>query len=115
MKKVRWVGSALDDLKRLPEPVQDTTGYILDRVQRGQNHPRLKPLKGLSGVQEIRVDYDKDTFRTVYVANFEDYVYVLHVFKKKSKQGVATPKPEMDTVRERLKRAREDANRESKR
>jgi phage-related protein len=28
---------------------------------------------------------------------------VLHVFQKKRKQGIATPKPDMDIIRERLK------------
>jgi phage-related protein len=28
---------------------------------------------------------------------------VLHVFQKKSKSGIATPKPDMDIIRERLK------------
>jgi len=29
--------------------------------------------------------------------------FVLHVFQKKSKSGIATPKPDMDIIRERLK------------
>ena len=28
---------------------------------------------------------------------------MLHVFQKKSKSGIATPKPDMDIIRERLK------------
>ncbi len=112
LKEVRWVGSSLDDLKEMPEQVQDDTGFILDRVQRGLSHPRIKPLKGLSGVQELRIDYDKDTYRTVYAVNLGDYIYVLHVFKKKSKQGIATPKPDIDVIRARLKRAKEDADNE---
>ena len=30
-------------------------------------------------------------------------VFVLHVFQKKSKSGIATPKPDIDIIRERLK------------
>jgi phage-related protein len=34
-------------------------------------------------------------------------VYVLHAFEKKSKHGLATPKPDVDLMRARLKAARE--------
>ncbi len=36
---------------------------------------------------------------------FADAVYVLHVFQKKSKSGIATPKPDLDLIEERLKQA----------
>lgn len=103
MKKVRWVASALDDLKALPKEVQSDIGFILDRVQRGMHHPRIKNMKGLAGVQEIRVDFNRDTYRGIYTVKFGDYVYVLHVFKKKSKQGISTPKSDVEIVRQRLK------------
>lgn len=109
-RDVVWIGSSLGDLKSLPEDVQDETGFILDRVQRGKDHPRIKPLKGLTGVQEIRVDFNRDTYRTVYVLNLGEKIYVLHVFKKKSKKGISTPKPDLDTIRARLKRAKEVEN-----
>jgi len=34
-------------------------------------------------------------------------VYVLHVFQKKSKEGIKTPKRDMDLVDSRLKQAKE--------
>ncbi|GMR18406.1 MAG: hypothetical protein BMS9Abin33_0817 [Gammaproteobacteria bacterium] len=43
--------------------------------------------------------------RAVYTVKFEGYVYVLHCFQKKSKKGIATPKPDMDRIRARLKDA----------
>ena len=112
IKKVIWIGSSLNDLKDMPEEVQGDTGFILDRVQRGKHHKDIKPLKGFSGVQEIRVGFDKDTYRTVYVLNLGDKIYVLHAFKKKSKKGIATPKQEIDIIRARLKRAKEEADNE---
>jgi phage-related protein len=36
-------------------------------------------------------------------------VFVLHVFQKKSKSGVATPKPDIELIVTRLKRAAEIA------
>ena len=111
LKQIVWIGSSLNDLKALPEEVQKDTGFILDRVQRGMFHKDIKPLKGLSGVQEIRVDFDKDTYRSAYMLNLGEKIYMLHVFKK-SRKGIATPKPDMDVIRARLKRAKEEANSE---
>ena len=42
------------------------------------------------------------TYRAVYTVGFEDAVYVLHAFQKKSKKGVETPKSEIGVVRRRL-------------
>jgi len=53
-------------------------------------------------------DFDGNTFRAVYTVRFAGVVYVLHAFQKKSKRGIATPKAELNLIRERLKRARED-------
>lgn len=52
-------------------------------------------------------DFDGDTYRAVYTTKFADVVYVLHSFQKKSKQGIATPKQDMDLIDVRLKRAKE--------
>ena len=30
-------------------------------------------------------------------------IYVIHAFQKKSKAGIATPKPEMELIRQRIK------------
>ena len=109
IKPVIWIGSSLDDLQELPEEIQGDVGFILDRVQRGMRHKDIKPLTGFSGVQEIRVDYDKDTYRAVYALKLANAVYMLHVFKKKSKKGKQTPKQEIDLIRSRLKVAKEDA------
>jgi phage-related protein len=113
-KPVVWIGSSLDDLKALPEEVQDDIGYVLGGVQQGEFDSSIKPLKGFSGVYEIRADFYKDTYRAVYVVNLGDVIYVLHVFKKKSKQGSETPKPDMDLIQSRLKRTEEDANERAK-
>jgi phage-related protein len=36
---------------------------------------------------------------------FAGAVFVLHVFQKKSKSGIATPKQDMELIRQRLKAA----------
>jgi phage-related protein len=45
-----------------------------------------------------------DAYRVIYTAQFRDQLWVVHVFQKKSKQGIKTPHAEMDVVRERIKR-----------
>jgi phage-related protein len=42
----------------------------------------------------------------VYTVEFKDAIAVLHVFQKKSKSGIATPKQEIDLILQRLKTAR---------
>ena len=71
--------------------------------------PRRKTLKGFkgAGVLEVIEDFEGDTYRAVYTVKFEEVVYVLHAFQKKSKQGTATPKQDIELVEARLKRAKE--------
>ena len=70
----------------------------------------MKPLSGYgdAGVLEIVVDHHGDTYRAVYTVRWPERLYVLHVFKKKSKPGWKTPKAEMNVIDARLKRAREN-------
>ncbi|MBI4559264.1 MAG: type II toxin-antitoxin system RelE/ParE family toxin [Candidatus Hydrogenedentes bacterium] len=85
-------------------------GYALYLAQAGDKHPKAKVLKyfGGAGVLEIIEDRDRSTYRAVYTVRFEGVVYVLHVFQKKSKHGIATPKAESDLINQRLAQARRD-------
>ncbi len=86
----------------------DEVGYALYLAQVGEKHFRAKPLKGIgAGVIEIVSDNRGNTYRSVYTVQFADVVYVLHVFQKKSKKGIRTPQPDIELVRQRLKRAAE--------
>ncbi len=116
MKRLLWVGSAKKDLKAMPDDVQDTFGYALHQAQVGKRHEQAKPLKGFgsAGVLEIVENSGGGTFRAVYTVKFGDAVYVLHCFQKKSMHGIATPKPDMDLIRERLKAAEAHAKGETK-
>jgi phage-related protein len=109
LKPVEWIGSSLNDLKEFPDEVQQVVGYALYIAQCGDKHPSAKPLKGFkgAGVVEVVEDFDGDTYRAVYTIKFADVVYVLHSFQKKSKQGIATPKQDVDLIEARLKRAKE--------
>jgi phage-related protein len=107
LKRVEWMGSTLEDLRRCPAPVQDAIGYALYLAQLGGSLPAAKRLKGvLGGMVEIVDDFDGDTYRAVYTVKLRSVVYVLHVFKKKSTRGIATPRREIDLIVERYRRAR---------
>ena len=86
-------------------PVEDLFGYALSLAQDGRKHEQAKPLKGFgsAGVLEVVEDWDRSTYRAVYTVRFEGVVFVLHIFQKKSKRGAATPKADIDLIRERLK------------
>jgi phage-related protein len=105
VKPLYWLGSSKKDMMALPEIVVDVFGYALYLAQIGRKHEQAKPLKGFgsAGVMEIVEDWEGNTYRAVYTVRFTDGVFVLHVFQKKSKRGAATPKRELDLIRERLK------------
>lgn len=106
LKPVEWVGSSREDLKKFPAIVQDRVGFALYQAQVGLKHRSAKSLKGLgSNVLEIISRQDGDAYRTVYTVRFKAAIYVLHVFQKKAKRGIATPKQEIDLVKHRLKAA----------
>jgi phage-related protein len=109
-KLVRWVGSSKEDLSGFPEEVRRRMGGALWEAQIGRKAPYAKPLRGMgdAGMLEIVDDFDGDTFRAIYTARFAGAVYVLHAFQKKSRRAIATPKAELDLIKRRLARARED-------
>ena len=109
LKPLEWIASSLKDMKAMPEDVQRGFGFSLYLAQAGDKHPDAKPMKGFTGagVLEIVEDYSTGTYRAVYTVRFVDAVYVLHVFQKKSKKGIATPQEEIEKIKARLKMAEE--------
>ena len=104
-KPLAWLGSSKKDLMALPVGVRKFFGHALDFAQRGEQHDAAKVLRGFggAGVLEIVENDQGGTYRAAYTVKFREAVFVLHVFQKKSKSGIATPKPDMDIIRERLK------------
>ena len=113
IKPVTWIGSSRKDLKTFPKPVQRDIGQALYAAQRGEEYPSVKALKGFGGrsVLEIIAPDSVATYRAVYTVQFEDAIYVLHAFQKKSKKGIATPLNEIERIQQRLAAA-ERVNRE---
>ena len=99
-KPLYWVGSARTDLRALPVAARRTAGFQLRRVQHGLDPDDWKPMQSIGpGVREIRVHTDSE-HRVFYVARFEDAIYVLHAFQKRSRK---TPKRDLQLARERLR------------
>jgi phage-related protein len=94
----------------LPDEVRREFGHSLWEVQNGLTPATASPfdLSVANEVMKLTERYEGGTYRCVFAAKFERAVYVLHVFQKKSKSGIATPRPDVDLVLKRLERAKSD-------
>jgi len=99
-KPVVWLGSSRDDLRAFPADARQVAGFHL---WAGSAWPRAERLEASAkrgtGVREIRVRTGV-AHRVVYLATFEEAVYVLHAFEKRSQR---TPKRELELARQRLR------------
>lgn len=102
------MGTSLEDLQELPKVVRLEIGHALRVAQDGGKDSSAKPMKGKgygASVLEIVGDYDTDTYRCVYTVKFEEAMYVLHSFKKKSTHGIRTSQRDLDIIEARFKQA----------
>jgi phage-related protein len=100
-KPIDWRGSALRDLKAFPEDAKRAAGFQLRKVQQGSDPDEFKPMPEIgSGVNEVIVDTADGWFRVMYVAKFEESVYVLHSFQKKTNK---TSQADKDIAKRRYK------------
>ena len=107
VKALGWIGSSKRDLMTFPIDVRKEMGHALYIAQKGGKHKDAKPLKGFgaASVLEVVQGDGVGTYRTMYTVQFDEIVYVLHAFQKKSKTGIKTSKQDMDLVEKRLKRS----------
>ncbi len=107
-RPISWIKAARKDFNGFPEGAQDVMLRALTIVAEGGHPDIAKPLTGLgSGVFEIALRFRGGAYRVVYGVQLGDDVWVIHVFQKKSKTGIETPRHEIDLVRERLTRLKE--------
>jgi phage-related protein len=106
-KPLHWISSSRKDIRKMPEDVKDIFGFALREAQSGNMHPDARVMKGFGGAGVLGVIADEkgNTYRAIYTARFPSAVYALHVFQKKSKKGIETPKQEIELVKRRLKMA----------
>lgn len=106
-RQLVWVSSSKKDLEDFPDTVKKTMLFALDLAKIGGKHAKAKPFKGFTGssVLEIVQRGSNSTFRTLYMIEFKEAIFVLHCFKKKSNEGIKTPKKEVDLIHNRYKQA----------
>jgi phage-related protein len=106
VKPVVFRGNSLERLRRFPASARQDAGYQLEQVQRGEMPDDFKPMSNIGpGVQEIRVRDAGGAFRVIYVARFEEAIYVLHAFQKKTQK---TAPLDIELARQRYRGLLED-------
>jgi len=106
VKPVIFRGNSLERLRRFPVSARQDAGYQLEQVQRGNSPDDFKPMPTIRpGVQEIRVRDASGAFRMIFVARFQEAVYVPHAFQKKTQK---TAPLDIELARERYRRLVED-------
>lgn len=97
-----WVGSSKKDLMGSPEEARREAGYQLHRVQHGEMPSDYKYMRSVGkGAYEIRIKESGDEYRVIYVAKFEEGVYVLHAFQKTTRK---TEQKDIDLARRRYQK-----------
>lgn len=88
-KPIAWLGPSLDDLREFPDDARREAGHQLDRIQGGLVPDDWKPMPTVGpGVAELRIRTGR-AHRVFYLAKFDEAVYVLHAFEKKSQKTSA--------------------------
>lgn len=103
-RPISWIKAAKKDFLKFPEGAQSICLTALTVAAEGGKADIVKPLHGLGpGLFEIALPFRGDAYRVMYGVQIAQEIWVLHAFKKKSTQGIKTPKQEMDLVETRLK------------
>jgi len=108
MKPLYFMGSSHKDLLNFPREVRREAGFAIRLAQSGGKAMHAVPLLGFGGadVLEVVINEEGDTYRAVYTVKFEEAIYLLHAFQKKSKRGTKTPAPDIALIKHRLRSAR---------
>jgi phage-related protein len=84
-KDIRWLGSSYSDLLAFPDEARRVAGFQLSKIQFGLDPDDWKPFDIVgAGTKEIRLRESGGSYRVMYVAKFEEAIYVLHCFQKKT-------------------------------
>jgi phage-related protein len=101
MKPVAWMGDSRKRIQEFSPTARHLAGHELMRVQSGREPTDWKPMPSVGvGAKEIRVREASGAWRVIYVAKFEEAVYVLHAFQKKTQR---TAKQDIDLAAERYR------------
>ncbi len=113
LRLIVWMGNSKRNLRAFPEDARKIIGDELQLIQFGGMPKDARPFKGIgSGVFEIALRHEGEAYRTVLAVRLGEKIYVLHAFQKKSKKGIATPRQDVDLIKQRYAEARERAKHE---
>ena len=85
-KQIYWIGSSRDESSNFPKAVKQKAGFQLRALQRGQKPADFRPMQTVGkGVEEIRIRTG-EAYRVFYVSRFEEAIYELHAFQKKTQK-----------------------------
>ena len=108
IRPISWIKRAEKDFRSFPLTAQQKAARALTQIGEGDTPELAKPMQGLgTGVWELVIKDKGDAFRVVYVLQLGDEIWVVHAFQKKSTTGIATPKHEIDLIKDRIKRLKE--------
>lgn len=104
-RPISWIKAARKVFDTFPDAVRDRANTALTIAAEGGKADIAKPLKGLGpGVFQISIRHRTDAWRVIYLTEMAGRLWVIHAFRKKSKTGIRTPKPEIDLIASRLAR-----------
>jgi phage-related protein len=107
-RPVSWVKAAVKEFETFPEAARSICLAALTIAAEGGKADIAKTMHGMgSGVFEIALRFRGDAFRLVYSVQLAEEIWVVHEFRKKSTQGIKTPKREIVLIKDRLKRLKE--------
>lgn len=85
-KPLTWLGSSNKIIRKFTTEARKEAGYQIYRVQQGLAPTDFKPMPSMGvGVFEIRLHRPHE-HRVIYVTKFQEAVYVLHAFEKKTQK-----------------------------
>lgn len=106
-KQLRWLGDSLDAVKEFSDEAKRSAGHQLGMVQAGLDPLDWKPIEIVGpGTKEVRIQVETG-YRVLYVAKFNEAVYVLHAFVKKTQK---TSKKDIDLAAGRYKALMKERN-----
>ncbi|AVF04736.1 MULTISPECIES: type II toxin-antitoxin system RelE/ParE family toxin [Devosia] len=112
-KPLSWLTPSISELVDLPKAVRREFGYKLSLLQHGdeQESPDIKRFgedDRIAHLTKVVVNgADGNTYRLAATVEFEEGIWVIDVFVKKSSSGISTPQKDIERIVRRLKRLKE--------
>ena len=101
VKPLTFLGDSRRAIQGFPTPMRRQAGVQLFELQRGREPADWKPMATVDGgVNEIRLRDENGIARIFYTAKFEEAIYVLHAFEKKTQK---TDSRDIDIAKRRYK------------